>query len=226
MASNPNEPLLRNSYALALLRQSDRRAVEGQLRILQTRHAVSGVAKLLEAEIQLADNKRAEAVAALQQAVQVNSELAQAYRLLGSIYATNKRYAEAAVAYQTAIAVGSYDPATFNELAYIMASARVEPGLAVRLAQLAVAMEPVNPHLQDTLAWACYARGDYKRALEITTALMKTPNPNPTYRFHHGMALLRNGDQKGYDEIRAAAEAEPKAEWLEQARRALKGKLD
>ena len=226
VARDTNDPLLRNGYALALLRKGDRAGAEEQLRILQTRNAASGVAKLLEAEIELSGNKRAEAVAALQQAVQINSELGQAYRMLGALHAADKKYAEAAAAYQNAIAVGSYDPTTFNELAYIMASAHAEPGLAAKLAQLAVAMEPTNPHLQDTLAWALYAKGDYKRALRVTTALMKTPNPSPTYRFHYGMSLLRNGDQRGYDEIRAATEAEPKAEWLEQARRALKGKLD
>jgi len=133
VARDSKDPLLRNAYALALLRIRDRAGAEEQLRVLQTRFAASGVAKLLEAEIQLADNKRTEAAATLKQAVQINSELGQAYRLLGTIHAADKRYSEAAAAYQTAIAVGSYDPATFNELAYILATARVEPGLAQQL---------------------------------------------------------------------------------------------
>ena len=223
---DPKDPLLRNSYALVLLRKRDEAGAEEQLRFLQTHNANSGVAKLLEAEMELSRNKRAEAVAALQTAIQINTELGQAYRILGTIYAADKKYGAAAEAYQRAIAVGCYDPTTFNELAYIMASTQSKPALAAKLAQLAVAMEPANPHLQDTLAWACYAMGDYKRALQITTGLMKTPDPSPTYRFHYGMALLRNGDQKGYDEIKAAAEADPKAEWLELAHRAMKGKLD
>jgi tetratricopeptide (TPR) repeat protein/DNA invertase Pin-like site-specific DNA recombinase len=226
VARNPNEPLLRNSYALALLRKGDRAAVTAQISTLQTRHSASGVAQLLEAEVKLADNKPKEALDALQQSVKINSELGQAYRLMGGIYAKDGRYAEAAGAYQRSIIAGCYDPTAFNELAYIMATANAKPAAAVKLAQMAVAMEPTNPHLRDTLAWACYAKGDYKRALEITTALMKTPNPSPTYRFHYGMSLLRNGDKRGYVEIRAAAEADPKADWIDRARDALNGKLD
>jgi tetratricopeptide (TPR) repeat protein len=226
VAKLPGNPVIRHAYAVDLLRAGNTGGAQEQMQLLQDKFPGSGLAELLQGELDLLGNDPKAAAPALTQAITVNPHLAEAHRTLGTVYSLQGQYAKAADSYEKAIAAGAVDPLTFNELAYIYATTNNNLPAAVKLAELAVAMSPGDPHMEDTLGWALYTEGEYPRALEVLKQVAAEPKATPTHRYHFGMALLRAGDPSGYKKIQEALAAQPKAEWADSATRALNGKLD
>jgi Flp pilus assembly protein TadD len=60
----------------------------------------------------------------------------------------------------------------------------------------AVALAPDDPDIQDTLAWWHYLSQDYLQAIHILKKVIKTQPEHPIYRYHLGMASLKNGESE------------------------------
>lgn len=94
-----------------------------------------------------------------------------------------------------------------NEIGYSYAVAGIELDRAVTMLREAVQLQPLEPAFIDSLGWAYYQRGEYRRAmfyLERAVRLAGPQNTHETY-YHLGAAYAR----MGY--IRRAARALAKA---------------
>lgn len=97
--------------------------------------------------------------------------------------------------YQAALAVtGNYAPA-LNNLAALYADGLGSPDEAVRLAEEALAMEPVNPGIMDTLGYALLKKG---RTTEARTYLEKAEAlapGNPSINYHLALLYKTTGEK-------------------------------
>ena len=97
--------------------------------------------------------------------------------------------------YQAALAVtGNYVPA-MNNLAILFSDGLGSPDEAIRLAEEALAIEPVNPGIMDTLGYALLKKGrnaEARKHLEKADSLIPG---NPTINYHLALLHKANGEK-------------------------------
>lgn len=79
-----------------------------------------------------------------------------------------------------------------NELAYLNANRDTKLAEALAFADEALTLEPSNPNVQDTKAWALFQLGRYREAEELARQSLETFD-SPTVREHLGDILNREG---------------------------------
>lgn len=117
----------------------------------------------------------AKAEAELKKAISINPRLFDPYYHLGTVYYVNKRFDEAARAFDQALQIDPNSAEALNNYAYMLAEQNREIGKAKELAKRALALDPNNASYIDTMGWIEYRRGDLKAArtlLEKAAALM------------------------------------------------------
>ena len=99
--------------------------------------------------------------------IQVNTDLAMAYDLLGM-----KKRCRAA--YERVIALDPHNTLAMNNLAYLLAEEGIQLRQALRLATNAVMLEPENGVYLDTLGWVHYKLGNYELARQLLEKAIST----------------------------------------------------
>ena len=120
-----------------------------------------------------------------------------AQSMLGSLYITARRYAEADQRLSVVLAAHRSDTSTLNNLAWV----KQEMGETVQaklLAERAYFQSPV-PEVADTLGWILARQGDTARALPLLARAATGADPSADY--HYGWALNAAGR---HEEARAA----------------------
>jgi tetratricopeptide (TPR) repeat protein len=147
------------------------------------------------------------AIAEYKRILDLHPDNATVYTLLGMLYDARKDYKTAADNYRIALEKDQNAVIAGNNLAWLYA-VHGEGNLdeAVRLAQSVVQRNPNVAGFVDTLGWVYYKKGlnavaveQLKKAVSLdeTAANQAKLSPNPTYRYHLGMALKANGDREG-----------------------------
>ncbi|MBA2527566.1 MAG: tetratricopeptide repeat protein [Pyrinomonadaceae bacterium] len=147
------------------------------------------------------------AIAEYQRIVDKRPDDPTAYTLIGMLYDALKDYKAAADYYRKALEQDQTSVIAANNLAWLYA---VHGGgnldEAVRLAQGVVQKNPQIAGFVDTLGWVYYKKGlnavaveqlQKAVALDEAAANKIKVSPNPTYRYHLGMALKAKGDKEG-----------------------------
>ena len=67
-------------------------------------------------------------------------------------------------------------------------------GTAYMHIRRAVALDPNDPDLQDTLAWWYYLSDDYQQAMTILKRIVRAQPERAIYHYHLGMVYLKHGD--------------------------------
>jgi tetratricopeptide (TPR) repeat protein len=97
-----------------------------------------------------------------------------------------------------------------NNLAFLITEAGGDLNEAERFARLAVQKDANVLNNQDTLGWVYYKRNMTDSAVRIFANLVQRDGENPTYRYHHGAALLKQGaTETAVSELRAALAKKP-----------------
>jgi Flp pilus assembly protein TadD len=112
-------------------------------------------------------------------------------KVLADSFAANGNFAVARTRYETVLKLVPDDAEVLNNLANVLLRLK-DPG-AIKVAEQAVAKEPSNPNLIDTLGWALFQGGQVDRALQLLREARLRQPGNPEIRFHLAVALAQTG---------------------------------
>ena len=117
---------------------------------------------------------------------------------------------EASANYMRALQLGANDPDLFNNLAFLYAETGSNFEQALSLAQKALSISPSNPQYADTLGIVYLRKNDSPSAIRIFENLLNKHPKDPAFRYHLGLALVRNGNvERGRHEMERAIHADP-----------------
>jgi tetratricopeptide (TPR) repeat protein len=132
-----------------------------------------------------------DAFAKMNEAIAQNPEDLQSLVILGMLHEQKGDFQSAAKAYEKILEIQPNFAIAANNLAYISAEQDGDLDRALQLAEAAVAADPNNPLIADTLGWVLFRRGTHERALSILKeCATKAPN-NPEIQYHLGMTYYK-----------------------------------
>jgi tetratricopeptide (TPR) repeat protein len=142
---------------------------------------------LLLAQVYVSGTNYQQALDKLNALVAKTNDVA-AYLQIGAIQDQLKQYEPARDAYEKALAANPKSPPALNNLAYIYAVNLGKTDRAYELAQRAREILPYDPHVEDTLGWVLFKRGDYARSLSMLEESADREPADPEIQYHLGMA--------------------------------------
>jgi tetratricopeptide (TPR) repeat protein len=108
--------------------------------------------------------RNAEAVKPLEKAVSLKPTDMDALSTLALVYEALSRYDDAYRVYDTALKVDGKNSLILNNYAYSLSERGLDLEKALKMAQLAVQLDPKNSAFLDTIGWVYFKLGDYKNA--------------------------------------------------------------
>jgi Flp pilus assembly protein TadD len=121
--------------------------------------------------------------------------------LLGSAQLQSQRSEDAKQNYRAVLKLDAGNLEALNNLAFLTAETGGNLEEALKLATEASQKAPKQPHIADTMGYVYLKMRKNESALQVFRNLARQYPSNPTYRYHHGLALLETGDR-----VRAKAE--------------------
>jgi putative PEP-CTERM system TPR-repeat lipoprotein len=120
---------------------------------------------------------------------------APAYFEQGRILEKSGNKKDAVKKYRDALAVSANYVASLNNLAYLYADGYGSKSESVRLAETALALQPDNAGVMDTLGYALLKNGRLQEARKILEKAATLLPDNPTVKFHLALAYKESGDR-------------------------------
>lgn len=112
----------------------------------------------------------------LNRTVELNPSHSEAYELMAWIYYEQRRWQDAATAYEAAINAGNEDPMLYNNLGWTLIEYDLNYEKGMIYAEKSLKLRPNDPYTEDTLGWGYYKLGDYEQALYwVERAATKAP---------------------------------------------------
>ena len=122
---------------------------------------------------------------------------------MGQLYTVQKNprkaeetYLKAMDVYEKVLAKQPDMSSAANDLAFLLSEYGRKSGdldKALTLANKAMAQDPDNPAVMDTLGWIYYKKGDNSKALKLLGKAQAKVQGNATIKYHLGMALYKAG---------------------------------
>jgi len=126
------------------------------------------------------------------QAATNDQERFAAYRMLGNIEYRRRNMTKAAEHFEQALALQPDDLLLLNNVAYLEAAVLNKVPQAIERARRALAVNPVNADLMDTLGYALTQKGEYPEAIGLLRRASRV-QANPMTYAHLAMAQLKAG---------------------------------
>jgi tetratricopeptide (TPR) repeat protein len=191
----PDEPLAATWQAQLLNKAGKPEEAAQKCRDILSAHPAFVTARLLLAEIQRQNGQVAEAIQALDEALNtVPPELVGGVQLRRArLLDEADRLEEAIAAYETITGPPMLTATASNELAWLYVTKLNDPDSALPIAEQAAKLSPNDPAILDTLGWVLYLKGDTDRALELLQKAKRGLPGNPTLRYHLGLLYLKIG---------------------------------
>lgn len=124
--------------------------------------------------------------------------------------------------YQAALKLDPSNLKALNNLAYLTADSGGDLDEALRLITTASQKLPKQPNLADTLGYVYLKQKRVRSALQVFRDLAQRYPANPTFRFHHALALLESGSkEQARKELEAALADKPAADLASKIKQAL-----
>jgi len=120
-------------------------------------------------------------------AARLYGELAKSYETEGQVDVAIEKY-------KAVIAIAPRDVFALNNLAWLLATRKGDAKTALEYVEKAVeAGKPYAPHpaVMDTMGWAYYLNGDYKKAVAVLERAKRYFGRNAKVRYHLGMTYLK-----------------------------------
>ena len=145
--------------------------------------------------------RNSDAVIPLEKAVSLKPSDMDALSTLALVYEALNRYDDAYRIYETALRVDSKNSLILNNYAYSLSERGISLQKALRMAQLAVQLDPKNSAYLDTMGWVYFKLGDYKNAESFVKEALSVRNQpgdgSPaTLEEHLGDIYAKMGDIK------------------------------
>lgn len=142
--------------------------------------------------------------------------------MLGMLLEAKKDIAGAEAQYQKTLGVDQNAAVAANNLAWIYVASNRDLDVAIQLAQTALKSLPEDPHVNDTLGWAYFRKGQYGQAIRHLEMSLSRDQSDAAVHYHLGMAYVRNGDPtKGAKSLQKALSMNQPFDGIEEARRTL-----
>ncbi|MBZ5580236.1 MAG: tetratricopeptide repeat protein [Acidobacteriia bacterium] len=210
--------LLANTYALTGHAESSRTTLEQ----IVAAHPENVQAQLSLGKLQAAKGDLEPAMASFQKARDLAPQSAQPLLLVAETADRMGRFDVAKQSYLAALKLDAANIEALNNLAYLEADAGTNLDEALRLITEASQKVPQQPNLTDTLGFVYLKQKKYASALQVFGGLAQHYPANPTFRFHHGLALLESGSKDmAMKELKAALAAKPSADLATKIKEAL-----
>lgn len=110
------------------------------------------------------EGKNQEAIEPLQKALSLKPTETDALNILGQVYEALHQYEDAYRLYETALKLNSQNSLILNNYAYSLSERGIDLGKALKMAKLAVKLQPKNSAYLDTMGWVYFKLGDYHKA--------------------------------------------------------------
>lgn len=124
--------------------------------------------------------------------------------------------------YQAALKLDPANLVVLNNLAYLTADQGGNLEEALRLITAASQKLPKQPNLADTLGYVYLKQRKVSSALQVFGDLAQHYPTNPTFRFHHALALIESGSkEQARKELEAALAEKPSADLASKIKQAL-----
>jgi tetratricopeptide (TPR) repeat protein len=201
------------------------------LRAHQPDRAIAEYQKVLEQSTEV-KAEQAEMLLHLEQAYETKGDLGQALeygkraselapqnlvisRMLASLYERNGKRTEAIAAYRAVLKAAPTDPASLNNLAFLLADTDGDLTEALNMIQLARREVPNSAEVMDTTGWIYLKKGLPDSAARIFEELVGRFPTSATFHYHYGAALEKKGDRAGaLKQLNLALENKPSKEEL------------
>ena len=179
-------------------------------------------ARLALAQMEAAKGDFDPALASLAKARDMAPTSIQPLLLLAETADRAQRSDLAKQSYQAALKLDASNVIAMNNLAYMEAESGGNLDEALRLITLASQKLPQQANLTDTLGYVYLKQKKYASAIQVFDGLARRYPSNPTFLFHHGLALLAAGDkEQAKRELQAALAAKPPADLATKIKEAL-----
>lgn len=116
--------------------------------------------------------------------------------MLGIIYERQESFDMAEKHYREALKIDSDFAFAANNLAYILATKKVNLQEAMVFASKAKKILPDDPNVMDTIGWIYYQQGLLDFALKELQGAVEKLNDNPTVLYHLGMVHYKKGQME------------------------------
>ncbi len=169
-----------------------RRALEDFRTVLSLRPGYpAAVREAATAHVRLGEYDAA--VSLLERAVETEPDNLLWVRMLGELEMRRGNDEQARLLFERVLNAEPGDPEAANNLAYLYLADGQRVADALRLAEQAARVLPVDGDLLDTLGWAYLKNGRIDEALETLSLAAALRPTNPTVLYHYGEALNRTG---------------------------------
>ena len=173
----------------------------------------------MRGETLLAANDRAGAEAAYQQATQVAPRFLAPQFALALLYHQAGQLDQAIERYRRVVDIQPRHAAALNNLALLLASHKQAYDEALAVARRAVAVEPQNPLMLDTLAWIEHLTGDNANAATHIAAAVRGPVTSADIQLHAAAIYAKTGSrQQAEEHYQTAVKLNPAVENTEVAK--------
>ncbi len=108
--------------------------------------------------------KNEQAIGPLEKAVSLRPTDTDALSTLGQVYESLHRYDDAYRIYETALKLDAKNSLILNNYAYSLSERGLDLEKALKMAKLAVQLDPNNSAYLDTMGWVYFKLGDYRKA--------------------------------------------------------------
>jgi tetratricopeptide (TPR) repeat protein len=142
--------------------------------------------------------------------------------MLGMLLEAKKDVAGAEAQYQKTLGVDGNAAVAANNLAWIYVASNRNLDVAIQLAQTALKSLPEEPHVNDTLGWAYFRKGQIGQAIRHLEMSLSRDQSDAAVHYHAGMAYVSNGDMaKGVKSLQKALAMNQSFEGADEARKTL-----
>ncbi len=144
--------------------------------------------------------RNADAVKPLEKAVALKPTDMDALSTLALVYEALNRFDDAYRVYETALKVDGKNSLILNNYAYSLSERGMNLEKALKMAQLAIQLDPNNSAFLDTIGWVYFKLGDYKKAASFISKALSLRNQSDgspaTLEEHLGDIYEKLGDMK------------------------------
>jgi tetratricopeptide (TPR) repeat protein len=222
LAKAPNRPqvqfMLAESYASTGNFEKAKQVLEDL-----AAHSDLALVHLRLGSLQIRTGEVDRGIATLKKASMLAPQSIEPLLLLGSAQSSMQRVEDAKQSYRAALKVDSGNLEALNNLAFILADTGGSLDEALKLAVQALQKAPKQANITDTMGYVYLKMRKDESALQVFRNLVKQYPSNPTYRYHHGLALLDVGNRlEAKAELQAALAAKPAPPLVAKIQEALK----
>jgi predicted Zn-dependent protease len=223
LANVPNRPpvqyLLANVYAASGNIQKAKYLYER----LAAAHPELAPPQVRLGELRFREGDVEHGLATLDRAAKLAPQSIETLMLLGQLQEQAQRFEDAKQTYRAVLKLDPGNIGALNDLAFLTAETGGNLEEALKLATEASQKAPNQPNIADTMGYVYLKMKKNEPALWVFRNLARKYPSDPTFRYHHGLALLAKGDKGGAKtEFEAALADKPSAPDAAKIKEALK----